>query len=64
MVSSMTKSFTALFTREGDGFVALCPEIDVVSQGDSVEGAMKNLTEAVQLFSSETFVSSLEVQFG
>lgn len=63
MVSSMTKSFTALFTREGDGFVALCPEIDVVSQGGSVEGAMKNLTEAVQLFSSETFVSSLGFQF-
>jgi predicted RNase H-like HicB family nuclease len=72
----MTKSFTALFTREGDGFVALCPEIDVVSQGESVEEAKKNLAEAVQLFfecasesevaerlSGETYVSSLEVQF-
>lgn len=71
----MTKSFTALFTREGSGFVALCPEIDVASQGDSVEDAKKNLTEAVQLFfecasevevaqrlSSESFISSLEVQ--
>ncbi len=72
----MTKSFTALFTREDDGFAALCPEIDVASQGDSVEDAKKNLAEAVQLFfecasdsevtqrlSGETFVSSLEVQF-
>ncbi len=71
----MTKSFTALFTREGDGFVALCPELDVASQGVSVEDAKKNLIEAVQLFfecaseaevsqrlSSETFVSSMEVQ--
>ena len=71
----MTRSFTALFTRENDGFVALCPEIDVASQGDSVEEAKKNLTEAVQLFfecashsevsqrlSSESYISSLEVQ--
>lgn len=71
----MIRTFTALFTRENDGFVALCPEIDVASQGDSVEEAKKNLTEAVQLFfecasdseveqrlSSESFISSLEVQ--
>ena len=71
----MTRSFTAIFTREKDGFVALCPEIDVASQGDSVEEAKKNLTEAVQLFfdcasasevsqrlSGESFISSLEVR--
>ena len=46
----MTKSLTALFTREGSGFVALCPEVDVASQGDSVEDAKKNLVEAVELF--------------
>ncbi len=71
----MTKSLTALFTREGSGFVGLCPEVDVASQGDSVEEAKKNLVEAVELFfecaspneisqrmSSESFISSLEVE--
>lgn len=70
----MTRSLTAILIREDDGFVALCPEVDVASQGDSVEDAKKNLQEAVELFfecaspqelkerlSSEAFVSSLEV---
>ena len=71
----MTRSFTAVLIREDSGFVALCPEVDVASQGDSVEEAKANLREAVELFfecaspteikarlSSEAFVSSLEVQ--
>lgn len=43
-------SYTAILEREGDGYVALCPELDVVSQGDSVELALANLKEAVELF--------------
>ncbi len=46
----MTKSLTALLTREGDGFVALCPEVDIASQGTTVEEAKANLKEAVELF--------------
>jgi predicted RNase H-like HicB family nuclease len=46
----MTQSFTALLQREGDAFVALCPELDVVSQGGTVEEAESNLREAVELF--------------
>ncbi len=70
----MVRSLTAVLIREENGFVALCPEVDVASQGDSVEDAKKNLREAVELFfewaspqeiderlSSEAFVSSLEV---
>jgi predicted RNase H-like HicB family nuclease len=30
--------------------VALCPELDVASQGDSVEQSIANLREAVELF--------------
>ncbi len=41
---------TALIEREGDGYVALCPELDVASQGDSVEQARSNLQEALELF--------------
>ena len=36
--------------RENGGYVALCPELDVASQGDSVEEASGNLREAVELF--------------
>lgn len=43
-------TLTALLEKEGDGFVALCPEIDVASQGDTVETALANLREAVDLF--------------
>lgn len=42
--------FTAVIEREGDGFVSLCPELDIASQGDSVEDAASNLKEAVALF--------------
>ena len=40
---------TAIVHEEGDGFVALCPELDVASQGGSVEEATDNLREAVEL---------------
>jgi predicted RNase H-like HicB family nuclease len=42
--------FTALIEREGNGYVALCPEVDVASQGDSIEEARDNLLEALELF--------------
>ena len=45
-----TTQVTALIEREGSGFVALCPELDVASQGDTVEEARANLIEAVELF--------------
>ena len=42
--------FTALLEKEGEEYVALCPELDVASQGATVEEAMTNLREAVELF--------------
>ncbi|MBI4871360.1 MAG: type II toxin-antitoxin system HicB family antitoxin [Candidatus Riflebacteria bacterium] len=45
-----TRSFTAVLSRDGDGFVALCPELDIASQGPTVEMATANLKEAVELF--------------
>lgn len=47
---SDTRRFTAMIYREDGGYVALCPELDVASQGDSVEEASSNLREAVELF--------------
>ena len=43
-------NLTAVVEREGNGFVSLCPELDVASQGDTVEKATTNLKEAVELF--------------
>ena len=67
-------SFTAIIEYGGNGYTALCPELDIASQGDSVEQARKNLIEAIELFfetASETeiqerlheeiFITRLEV---
>lgn len=41
---------TAIIEREGDGYVSLCPELDIASQGDTIEQARDNLREALELF--------------
>lgn len=46
----MNRQLTAIIEKEDDGYVALCPEVDVASQGDSIEEARKNLIEALELF--------------
>lgn len=46
----MPRQLTAIIEREGDGYVALCPELDIASQGDSIEEARENLREALELF--------------
>jgi len=46
----MRYKLTVLIEKEDDGYVALCPELDIASQGDSVEEARKNLAEALSLF--------------
>ncbi|RUR81844.1 type II toxin-antitoxin system HicB family antitoxin [Chlorogloeopsis fritschii PCC 9212] len=72
-----TKQLIAIIEREGDGYVALCPELDIASQGDTVEEARNNLVEALELFfetadpseieqrlHTEVFVTRLEVSIG
>jgi predicted RNase H-like HicB family nuclease len=51
---------TAIIKREGTRYIALCPELDIASQGDDVPGARNNLREAVELFLE--CASSQEVQ--
>jgi predicted RNase H-like HicB family nuclease len=46
----MHKQVIAIIEREGDGYVALCPELDIASQGATVEEARCNLSEALELF--------------
>lgn len=68
---------TAIIEREGNGYVSLCPGLDIASQGSSVEEARDNLREALELFfetaSSEElkqrlhgdiFVTNIEVAVG
>jgi predicted RNase H-like HicB family nuclease len=46
----MKKQLTAIIEREEDGYVSLCPELDIASQGDTIEEARENLREALELF--------------
>jgi predicted RNase H-like HicB family nuclease len=57
----MIKQLTAIIEKEDDGYVALCPEVDVASQGDTVGEARANLKEALELFFE--MASSEEINF-
>jgi predicted RNase H-like HicB family nuclease len=73
----MKRQLTAIIEREGDGYVSLCPELDIASQGDSIEQARENLREALELFfeaasaeevqqrlHGEVYVTQVEVALG
>ena len=46
----MNERLTAIIEREADGYVALCPELDIGSQGTSASEARDNLQEGLELF--------------
>jgi predicted RNase H-like HicB family nuclease len=69
------RRLTAVIGREDDAYVALCPELDIASQGATIEEARSNLVEALTLFfetadpsevqqrlRSEVFVTQVEVR--
>lgn len=71
------RQLTAIIVREGSGYVATCAELDIASQGETVEEARRNLLEAVELFfetadssevesrlSGEIFVTRIDVALG
>lgn len=73
----MKQLLTAFIEREDDGYVALCPELDIASQGGGVEEARENLRESLELFfgcappdevqrrlRSEVYVTNVEVTVG
>ena len=75
--NGMNRRLTAIVERDGGGYVALCPEVGVASQGDSVTQARSNLEEALTLFfetaspeeierrtRSEFYVTHVEVTVG
>jgi predicted RNase H-like HicB family nuclease len=72
-----TRRLTAIIEREDDGYVALCPQLDIASQGASLEEARAKLIEALTLFfevadesevsqrlHNEVFVTQVEVPVG
>jgi len=60
----MSKMLTAIIHRDGTGFVALCPELDIASQGDSVESARDNLREALELFFESASPAEIQQRLG
>ena len=46
----MTRQLTAIIERDGNGYVLLCSELDIASQGETIEQARENLHEALELF--------------
>jgi predicted RNase H-like HicB family nuclease len=72
-----SRQLIAIIEREEDLYVALCPELDIASQGETVETARANLVEALQLFfesadpteieqrlHTEVFITRVEVPVG
>ena len=57
------QTFTAIIEQEDDGFVALCPQLDIASQGDTVQEAKNNLTEAIELFLEVADLSEIQSRF-
>ncbi len=73
----MTGNLTAIIEKEGDGYIVLCPEVDVASQGATIDEARKNVKEALELFfetasaeeintrlHEEVYVTHVEVAIG
>ncbi|HBK54764.1 MAG TPA: hypothetical protein DDZ76_00535 [Xanthomonadales bacterium] len=56
----MQRQLTAIIEREGDGYVSLCPELDIASQGDTVQDARENLREALELFFESASPSEIQ----
>ncbi|MCG8549332.1 MAG: type II toxin-antitoxin system HicB family antitoxin [Desulfobacterales bacterium] len=73
----MKRFMTAIIEKEGTGYVSLCPELDIASQGETVAEARENLQEALELFfecaspeeietrlKGEIYITQMEVAVG
>ena len=58
------QQLTAIIEREGDGYVGLCPEFDIASQGETVAEARANLQEAVELFLESASPDEIQSRLG
>ena len=53
MIMQKTLTFTAILHKEDDMYVASCPELGTVSQGQTIDEAVTNLKEATELYLEE-----------
>ena len=73
----MKRRLTAIIERESDAYVSLCPELDIASQGSTVQESRDNLQEALELFfetaspeeiqqrfHEEVYITQLEIEIG
>ena len=60
----MNKRLTAVIQREEDGFVAFCPELDIASQGTTIQDARDQLREALELFFECASPTEIESRLG
>ena len=71
------QNFTAIIEKENDEYVSLCPELDIASQGNTVEEAKHNLQEAIELFlehaskdevtsrlKTDVFITNMQIALG
>jgi predicted RNase H-like HicB family nuclease len=66
-----TKTLTAIVYKEEDMYVAECPEVGTVDQGETIEEALSNLKEATRLYleefplpeTSPRYLTSIEVMY-
>ncbi|MFI9640802.1 type II toxin-antitoxin system HicB family antitoxin [Micromonospora sp. NPDC051925] len=56
----MVRTFTAAVHQEEDWYVARCLELDVASQGESLDEALVNLREAVEAYLDEVSQPTIE----
>jgi predicted RNase H-like HicB family nuclease len=66
-----TRSFTVIVYKEEDMYIAECPEVGTVDQGETIEQAVAGLTEATRLYleefplpeASPRYITSIEVSY-
>jgi predicted RNase H-like HicB family nuclease len=50
LMAGRTLHLTAAVARDGEWYVAQCLQVDVTSQGRTIEESLKNLREALELY--------------
>lgn len=66
-----TRTFTIIVYKEDNAYIAECPEVGTVDQGETIERAIAGLKEATRLYlgefplseTSPRFVTSIEVSY-
>jgi predicted RNase H-like HicB family nuclease len=57
----MTYRVSIIIEKEDSWYVALCPDLDIASQGKTIEEATKNLKEALELYLKHADPSEIDL---